>query len=128
VEDVGICMGQALAQALGDKHGIRRFGSAIVPMDEALVLAAVDVSGRGQCHYAVEVPIELIGTFDTTLAKEFMIAFAANAGITVHVMAFAGTNAHHIIEAAFKALARALAEAVAIDSRVTGVPSTKGSL
>lgn len=128
VEDVGICLGQAFAAALGDKAGIRRFGSVFVPMDEALVLAAVDISGRGQLHYDVEVPIELIGTFDTTLAKEFMTAFAANAGITVHVMAFAGENAHHIIEAAFKALARALAEAVAIDPRVTGVPSTKGSL
>lgn len=128
VEDVGICLGQAIARALGDKSGIRRFGSAIVPMDEALVLAAVDISGRGQCHYAVDMPIELIGTFDTTLAKEFMIALAANAGITVHVMAFAGENAHHIIEAAFKALARALAEAVSLDPRVGGVPSTKGSL
>lgn len=128
VEDVGICLGGAFARALGDKRGIRRFGSAFVPMDEALVLAAVDISGRGQLHYDVAVPIELIGTFDTTLAKEFMIALAANAGITVHVMAFAGENAHHIIEAAFKALARALAEAVEIDPRVTGVPSTKGSL
>lgn len=128
VEDVGICLGTAFARALGDKRGIRRFGSVFVPMDEALVLAAVDISGRGQLHYDVRVPIELIGTFDTTLAKEFMIALAANAGITVHVMAFAGDNAHHIIEAAFKALARALAEAVEVDPRVTGVPSTKGSL
>lgn len=128
VEDVGICLGHAVADALGDRAGIRRFGSVFVPMDEALVLAAVDISGRGQLHYDVEVPIQIIGTFDTTLAKEFMLAFAANAGITVHVMAFAGENAHHIIEAAFKALARALAEAVAIDPRVTGVPSTKGSL
>lgn len=128
VEDVGICLGQAVAQALGDKRGIRRFGSVFVPMDEALVLAAVDISGRGQLHYSVEVPIEIIGTFDTTLVKEFMTAFAANAGITVHVMAFAGDNAHHIIEAAFKALARALAEAVSLDPRVTGVPSTKGAL
>jgi imidazoleglycerol-phosphate dehydratase len=128
VEDVGICLGQAFAAALGNKAGIRRFGSVFVPMDEALVLAAVDISGRGQLHYDVDVPIEIIGTFDTTLAKEFMIAFAANAGVTVHVVGFAGTNAHHIIEAAFKALARALAEAVEIDSRVTGVPSTKGSL
>lgn len=128
VEDVGICLGQALGQALGDKSGIRRFGSAIIPMDEALVLAAVDISGRGQLHYDVETPIELIGTFDTTLAREFMTALAANAGITVHVMAFAGDNAHHIIEAAFKALARAIAEAVSIDPRVSGVPSTKGSL
>lgn len=128
VEDVGICLGKAVSQALGDKRGIRRYGSAFVPMDEALVLAAVDISGRGQLHYDVQLPIEVIGTFDTTLAKEFMTAFAANAGITVHVMAFAGENAHHIIEAAFKALARALAEAVSLDPRVTGVPSTKGSL
>jgi imidazoleglycerol-phosphate dehydratase len=128
VEDVGICLGQAIARALGDKRGIRRYGSVFVPMDEALVLGAVDISGRGQLHYDVEVPIELIGTFDTTLAKEFMLALAANAGITVHVMAFAGENAHHIIEAAFKALARALAEAVSLDPRVSGVPSTKGAL
>ncbi|HHJ98505.1 MAG TPA: imidazoleglycerol-phosphate dehydratase HisB [Actinobacteria bacterium] len=128
VEDVGICLGQAIDTALGDRAGIRRFGSAFVPMDEAMVLAAIDISGRGQLHYDVEVPIEIIGTFDTTLAKEFMIALAANAGITVHVMAFAGENAHHIIEAAFKALARALREAVEIDPRVTGVPSTKESL
>lgn len=128
VEDVGICLGQAFAEALGDKRGIRRYGSQFVAMDEALVLAAVDISGRGQLHYDLEVPIELIGTFDTTLSSEFMTAFAANAGITVHIVGFAGTNAHHIIEAAFKALARALAEAVEIDPRVSGVPSTKGSL
>jgi len=128
VEDVGICIGQGIARALGDKAGIRRFGSAIVPMDEALVLAAVDISGRGQLHYDVTVPIELIGTFDTTLAKEFMVALATNAGITLHVRALAGENAHHIIEAAFKALARALRQACKPDPRVSGIPSTKGSL
>ena len=128
VEDVGICLGQALAEALGEKRGIRRFGSATVPMDEALVLAAVDISGRGQLHWAVDLPIEIIGTFDTTLAKEFMIALASTAGITVHVRSLAGDNAHHIIEAAFKAAARALRQAVAFDARVNGVPSTKGSL
>jgi imidazoleglycerol-phosphate dehydratase len=128
VEDVGICLGQGFAQALGDKAGISRFGSAIVPMDEALVIAAVDVSGRGQLHYAVELPIELIGTFDTTLAKEFLVALATNAGMTLHARSLSGENAHHIIEAAFKAVARALAEAVALDGRVTGVPSTKGRL
>jgi len=128
VEDVGICIGQAIADALGDKVGIRRFGSALVPMDEALVAAAIDISGRGQLTYAVELPIELIGTFDTTLAKEFLVALATNAGLTLHVHKLAGDNAHHIIEAAFKAVARALYEAVAIDERVTGVPSTKGSL
>lgn len=128
VEDVGICIGRAIADALGERCGIRRFGSATVPMDEALVLAAVDISGRGQCHYTVDLPIEIIGTFDTTLAHEFMIALAANAGITLHVRSLSGTNSHHIIEAVFKAVARALAEAVSLDPRVSGIPSTKGAL
>ena len=128
VEDVGIVIGQAFAQALGDKSGISRFGSCTMPMDEALVLAAVDISGRGALYYDVAVPIEIIGTFDTTLAKEFLVAFATNAGVTLHVRSLAGENAHHIIEAAFKAVARALKDAVALDSRVSGVPSTKGSL
>jgi imidazoleglycerol-phosphate dehydratase len=128
VEDVGIVLGQAFAEALGDKAGITRFGSCAMPMDEALVLAAVDISGRGALYYAVTLPIEIIGTFDTTLAKEFLVAFATNAGITLHVRSLAGDNAHHIIEAAFKAVARALKDAVAMDERVTGVPSTKGSL
>lgn len=128
VEDVGICMGRALAEALGDRAGIRRFGSAAVPLDEALLLAAVDISGRGLLTYEVEVPIEFIGTFDTTLAREFLIAFATNAGMTLHLHEVAGDNAHHIIEASFKALARALREAVEFDPRVTGVPSTKGVL
>ena len=128
VEDTGICIGQALARALGDKRGITRFGSATIPMDEALVMAAVDVSGRPHLVYAVELPIEVIGTFDTTLAEEFLRALAVNAGVTLHVRSLSGTNAHHIVEAAFKAVARAIAEAVAIDPRVTGVPSTKGAL
>ena len=128
VEDVGICMGRAIAEALGDKTGIRRFGSAAVPLDEALVLAAVDISGRGSLTWEVEVPIELIGTFDTTLAREFVGALATNAGMTVHLHEVAGENAHHIIESTFKALARALREAVELDPRVTGVPSTKGVL
>jgi imidazoleglycerol-phosphate dehydratase len=128
VEDTGICIGQALASALGDRAGIRRFGSAAVPLDEALVLAAVDISGRGSLTYEVDVPIEIIGTFDTTLAREFTGALAANAGITVHLHEVSGENSHHIIEAAFKALARALREAVELDPRVTGVPSTKGVL
>jgi len=128
VEDVGICLGRALADALGDKAGIRRFGSAAVPLDEALVLAAVDISGRGSLTYEVDVPIELIGTFDTTLAREFLGAVASNAAITVHLHEVSGDNAHHIIEAAFKAFARALREAVEPDPRVTGVPSTKGVL
>ena len=128
VEDVGICMGRAIADALGDKTGIRRFGSAAVPLDEALVLAAVDISGRGSLTYEVPVPIELIGTFDTTLAREFLGSLATNAGMTVHLHEVAGENAHHIIEAAFKAFARALREAVEFDPRVSGVPSTKGVL
>jgi len=128
VEDVGICLGLALADALGDKADIRRFGSAAVPLDEALVLAAVDISGRGSLTYEVDVPIELIGTFDTTLAREFLGAVASNAAITVHLHEVSGENAHHIIEAAFKAFARALREAVEPDPRVTGVPSTKGML
>ncbi|MBI5231563.1 MAG: imidazoleglycerol-phosphate dehydratase HisB [Coriobacteriales bacterium] len=128
VEDVGIVLGQAIAGALGERVGIRRFGSASIPMDEALVLAAVDISGRGQLHYAVDLPIEIIGTFDTTLAKEFLCALATNAGLTLHVRSLAGENSHHIIEAAFKAVARALREAVELDPRVQGVPSTKGTL
>lgn len=128
VEDVGIVIGQAISQALGDRTGIARFGDCAMPMDEALVLAAVDVSGRGQLHWDVTLPIEIIGTFDTTLAKEFLIALATNAGMTLHVRSLAGENSHHIIEAAFKAVARAIRQAVAIDPRVTGVPSTKGTL
>ncbi len=127
VEDVGIVLGQAIAQALGDKKGIKRFGDAIVPMDEALVLAAVDVSGRGQLHWSVSLPIEFIGNFDTTLFKEFLIALATNAGITLHVRSLAGENSHHILEAAAKATARALSEAVTLDSKVGDrIPSTKG--
>jgi len=128
VEDVGIVLGQAVAQALADKSGITRFGSSSLPMDEALVLAAVDISGRGALYYDVALPIEIIGTFDTTLAKEFLTALATNAAITLHVRSLAGENAHHIVEAAFKAVARALAQAVALDARVSGVPSTKGAL
>lgn len=129
VEDVGIVLGQAFAQALGDKRGIVRFGSQFVAMDEALVLAAVDISGRGQLHYDVSVPIEIIGTFDTTLAKGFLIAFASNAGVTLHVVGFKGENSHHIIEAVFKAVGRVLCEACAVNPRIEGVlPSTKGAL
>ncbi len=129
VEDVGIVLGQALAQALGDKRGITRFGSQFVAMDEALVLAACDISGRGQLHYDVSLPIEIIGTFDTTLAKEFLIALASNAGITLHVVGFKGENSHHIVEAVFKAVGRVLCEAVAVNARIEGVlPSTKGAL
>lgn len=128
VEDVGLVLGTAFAEALGDKAGITRFGDACIPMDEALVLAAVDISGRGQCHYDVEVPFEFIGTFETSLAQEFWIAFASTAGITLHIYELQGRNSHHIIEASFKAVARALRIAVAQDPRINGVPSTKGAL
>ena len=128
VEDVGIVLGQALREALGDARGIARFGQAIVPMDEALVLCAVDVSGRGQAHVDLPIPTQRIGSFDTQLVKEFLVALAGNAGITLHARLIAGENSHHIVEAAFKALARALMMATRLDPRVAGVPSTKGSL
>lgn len=129
VEDTGIVLGQALAQALGDKRGITRFGSSTLPMDETLVLAACDISGRGQLHYAVDVPLCMLGTFDTSLAKEFFIALASNAGVTLHIRQLAGENAHHIIEAAFKACGRALRQACEFDARVgDALPSTKGAL
>ena len=127
VEDCGIALGQAFAQCLGDRAGITRYGSIILPMDEALIVAAVDISGRGQLHYDVDVPIEFIGNFDTTLIKEFLISFATNMGITLHVRSLAGENTHHIIEATLKAVGRAVSQAVAIDPRTQGqIPSTKG--
>ncbi|MBQ9021892.1 MAG: imidazoleglycerol-phosphate dehydratase HisB [Eggerthellaceae bacterium] len=129
VEDVGIVLGQAFAQALVDKRGIVRFGNSFLAMDEALVLAAVDISGRGQLYYAVDLPIEIVGTFDTTLAKEFFIALASNAGITLHIRSFSGENSHHILEAAFKAVGRALCDATRINPRIAGeLPTTKGAL
>ena len=129
VEDTGIVLGRALAEALGEKAGIERFGSAFVPMDEALVLAALDISGRGQLHWDVEAPFGMVGDFDTQLAREFFIALAANAGITLHIRQLAGDNVHHIFEAAFKAAGRALRQAVAVDPALGGeVPSTKGVL
>ena len=129
VEDTGIVLGQALVQALGDKRGITRFGSSMLPMDETLVLAACDISGRGQLHWAVDVPLCMLGAFDTSLAKEFFIALASNAGVTLHVRQLAGENAHHIVEAAFKACGRALRQACEPDPRVgDALPSTKGML
>ena len=128
VEDIGIVAGQAFASALGDKRGIRRFGSIALPMDEALILAAVDISGRGQLFWEANVPAVMVGSFDATLAKEFFIAFARDAALTLHVRELAGSNSHHIIEAAFKAFGRALRFAFELDPRVIGVPSTKGSL
>ena len=128
VEDVGIVLGQALAQALGDKSGITRFSDVTVPMDEALVLAAIDVSGRGELYWDVPIAAQKVGTFDTELGHEFFQGFARDAGITLHVREIAGENAHHILECAFKAVARAIRGAVENDPRVQGVPSTKGSL
>lgn len=128
VEDTGIALGDALREALGSKRGIRRFGSVAVPLDEALVLVAVDISGRGELYWNVDIGPAKVGTFDTELAQEFFIGFARNAGITLHLRKECGTNAHHIIEATFKACARALRQAVESDPRVEGVPSTKGVL
>jgi imidazoleglycerol-phosphate dehydratase len=129
VEDVGIVLGQALRQALGDKRGIRRFGQCLLPMDEALAEAAIDISGRPFLAWSVPFQRPKIGTFDTELVEEFFRAFAFNAGITLHVTLKAGSNAHHVAEACFKAVARALRMAVEPDPRMTGkIPSTKGSL
>jgi len=128
VEDVGIALGRALREALGDGAGIRRYASAYAPLDEALVLAVVDVSGRPFLHYAVPVPRQRLGAYDTDLTEEFFRALAMHAGITLHVMLSHGRNAHHIVEAAFKAFALALDRATELDPRITDVPSTKGTL
>ena len=129
VEDIGICLGQAMREALGDRRGIRRYGQRALPMDEALILAAADISGRGACYWALEVPAQKLGSFDTELAEEFFIAFAREAGVTLHLRQLAGKNSHHILEGAFKAAARALREAVEPDPRFAGqIPSTKGVL
>jgi len=128
VEDVGICLGQALDDALGERAGIYRYGSATVPMDEARASCAVDVSGRAFLAWDAELPAGAIGNFDHELAEEFFRAVASNAKLTLHMTAEAGTNVHHIIEALFKAFARALRAAVAIDPTERGVPSTKGTL
>jgi imidazoleglycerol-phosphate dehydratase len=128
VEDVGICIGQALDGALGDRAGITRYGNATVPMDEARAGCAIDISGRGLLVFEAELPAGAIGNFDHELAEEFLRAVAANAKLTLHATVEAGTNAHHIIEAVFKAFARALRAAVSIDPTEVGVPSTKGTL
>ena len=128
VEDVAIVLGQALAQALGDKSGITRFGNALVPLDETLVQVAVDLSGRPYCVHEEPDLVELIGSYDTTLTRHIFESLTAAAQICLHVRVLSGRNAHHIVEAQFKAVARALREAVAIDERASGVPSTKGTL
>ncbi len=129
VEDIGICLGSAFAEALGDMGGINRYGSAILPMDEALILSAVDISGRDTLVYALDVPTEKIGTFDTELVKEFWLGFVRKANVTLHIRQLSGENSHHIVEGAFKSVARSLRQAVAIDPSLNGeIPSTKGVL
>ncbi len=128
VEDVGICLGKALAQALGDKAGIRRYGAATLPMDEVLVTAAVDLSGRAFCAWHADVPRETLGTFNAPLAEEFWRAVVGNGLFNLHVLCYYGRNTHHVVEGIFKATARALRQAVEPDPRGSGVPSTKGVL
>ena len=129
VEDIGIVLGQALKAALGDRRGIRRYGDAVLPMDEALILAAVDLSGRGGFYGDLRIPSQKVGTFDTELVREFLTALAANSGMTLHIRQLAGENSHHIIEGVFKALARALRAAVSADQALADrIPSTKGTL
>ena len=129
VEDVGICLGKAFDQALGDKRGIIRYGSVTLPMDEALILSAVDLSGRSYLAYGLEIPTQKVGTFDTELTEEFWLAFTRCAGLTLHIQQLAGRNSHHIIEGTFKSVARSLRQAVAIDPAFADeIPSTKGVL
>ena len=128
VEDTALALGQALREALGDKAGIRRFGDALIPLDETLAQAAVDLSGRPYLVHDEPQIVELIGTYDTTLTKHIWESFVAEARIGLHVRVLSGRNGHHVVEAQFKAVARALRDAVALDPRVAGVPSTKGSL
>lgn len=129
VEDIGIVLGQAFSEAVGDKKGICRYGSCILPMDEALIMCAVDISGRDYLGYSLEIPTEKVGTFDTELNEEFWLGFTRNAGVTLHLQQLAGKNSHHIIEGAFKAAARALKQAVSIDAAYADeIPSTKGLL
>ena len=128
-EDIGICLGKAFAQALGSKKGIARYGNTLLPMDEALILSAVDISGRGELYYSLSIPAEKVGDFDTELCEEFWRAFARDAGVTLHLQQLAGRNAHHMIEGTFKSAARSLRAAVAIDAAFADeVPSTKGML
>ena len=128
-EDIGIALGQAFARALGDKRGIVRYGSQILPMDESLILSAVDISGRDYLGYDLGIPTEKVGTFDTELVEEFWLGFVRNAKLTLHIRRLAGTNSHHIIEGAFKSVGRSLRQAVAVDAAFADeIPSTKGVL
>ena len=128
VEDTSLALGQALREALGDKQGVRRYGDSLVPLDEALVQSAVDLSGRPYLVHEEPELVELIGTYDTTLTRHILESIVATAQITLHVRVLAGRNAHHIVEAQFKSVARSLRTAVQLDARVVGVPSTKGTL
>ena len=129
VEDIGICLGRAFSDALGDRHGIRRYGDTILPMDEALILTAVDFSGRSWLGYDLQIPAQKVGTFDTELVEEFWLAFVRQAQCALHIRMLAGNNSHHIIEGAFKSVARSLRSAVEIDPALCGqIPSTKGVL
>ena len=129
VEDIGIALGEAFANALGDKKGIRRYGDTVLPMDEALILSAVDFSGRDMLVYMLSIPTEKVGDFDTELCEEFWYGFVRKAGCALHLRQLSGRNSHHIIEGAFKSAARSLRQAVSIDSRFEGeIPSTKGVL
>lgn len=128
VEDCGIVLGEALAEALGEKRGIARYGHALVPMEEALALVALDLSGRARLVYEVQITAESIGQFETSLTEEFLQALCRAAGLTLHVRLLAGSDAHHCVEAIFKGLARALGDAVALDPRSADIPSTKGTL
>ena len=127
VEDIGICLGQAFQAALGDKRGITRYGSFLLPMDEALILSAVDISGRSCLCYGLDIPTEKIGTFDTELVEEFFLGFTRNCPMSLHLRQLSGTNSHHIVEGAFKSVGRALKAAVALDGS-NEIPSTKGVL
>jgi imidazoleglycerol-phosphate dehydratase len=129
VEDIGICLGMAFAEALGNKAGIVRYGDMLLPMDEALILSAVDLSGRGCLVYDTAIPSAKVGTFDTELGEEFWLAFVRNAACTLHIKQLAGSNSHHILEGIFKSVARSLCKAVSIDPSLGGeIPSTKGVL
>ena len=129
VEDIGIALGQAFKESLGSKKGIRRYGDTILPMDESLILTAVDLSGRGYLGYDLQIPTQKVGTFDTELVEEFFLGFIRNADCTLHIRKLAGTNSHHIIEGTFKSVARSLRTAVAIDPDCADeIPSTKGVL
>ena len=129
VEDIGIVLGDAFRKALGDMRGIVRYGSMILPMDEALIMTAVDISGRPHLFYGLEIPAQRVGDFDTELTEEFFLGFVRHAGVTLHIKQLAGTNSHHIIEGAFKSAARSLAAAVKIEEAYKNeIPSTKGVL